>query len=157
MRWGPLLLCGWPGLARLWFRGQWSSLWIAIAFSILLNLALVSSFLWPWSLGETFPLIAWPLIFLVWIASTTATYRNLPALMTVPGHSQTSIDTSDALFIQAQREYLMGHWTEVESLITRCLDKSARARSLRSPRHLESARSKQMIVSVPSFFTKDYQ
>ena len=25
MRWGPLLLCGWPGLPGLWYRGNTSS------------------------------------------------------------------------------------------------------------------------------------
>ena len=123
MRWGPLLLCGWPGLARLWFRGHLSSLAIAIGFSVLLNLALVSTFLWPWSLGETFPLVAWPMIALVWIASASATYRTLPDLMTAPGQPQATAEpTTDALFIQAQQEYLKGHWKETESLLFRRLD-----------------------------------
>ncbi len=123
MRWGPLLLCGWPGLARLWFRGHLSSLAVAIGFSVLLNLALVSTFLWPWSLGETFPLVAWPMIALVWIASASATYRTLPDLMTAPGQPQAAAEpTTDALFIQAQQEYLKGHWKETESLLIKRLD-----------------------------------
>ena len=59
---GPLLLCGWPGFAWALVSRNTSSLLVAVGFSILLNLALVSSFLWPWSLGEIFPLVAWPMI-----------------------------------------------------------------------------------------------
>lgn len=127
MRWGPLLLCSWPGLARLWYRGYWSSLLVAIGFSILVNIALVSSFLWPWSLGDTFPFVVWPVILAVWTASARISYRNLPDLMAVgqpPG--ETMGDASATLFIQAQREYLKGHWTESESLLTRRLDRQPR-------------------------------
>ncbi len=55
MNWGPVILCGWPGLPGLWYRGYASSLLVAFGFSILLNLAVISSFIWPWSLGESLP------------------------------------------------------------------------------------------------------
>ena len=147
MKWGPLLLCGWPGLARLWYRGHWSSLGVAIAFSVLLNVALVTSFVWPWSLGGTFPVVAWPTIFLVWLVSATVTYRNLPALMTVTGPATTN-EPADALFNQAQREYLKGDWLTVESILRRCLEKSERdvearlllATAYRHQRKLDEAR-----------------
>ncbi len=127
MNWGPVLLCGWPGLPGLWYRGYLSSLLVAVGFSVLLNLALVSSFLWPWSLGESFPFFAWPIIFLVWSISALVTYKGLPDLMSVgkktPQDQSTQCDT---LFIQAQREYLGGHWEEAEFLLRRCLDVSPR-------------------------------
>ncbi len=124
---GPLLLCGWPGLPGLWYRGDTSSLLVAVGFSILLNLALVSSFLWPWSLGEIFPLVAWPIISLIWVTSALITYRNLPDLMSVTAKTGPSDhQQSDTLFIQAQREYLGGHWSEAEALLKRCLSHSPR-------------------------------
>ena len=124
---GPLILCGWPGLPGLWYRGNTASLLVAVGFSILLNLALVSSFLWPWSLGEIFPLVAWPVILLIWVTSALVTYKNLPDLMSV-GTKPTLADPhqSDTLFIQAQREYLGGHWAEAEVLLKRCLVGSPR-------------------------------
>lgn len=120
MRLGPILLCGWPGLPGLWFRGQISSLLVAVGFSILLNLALVSSFLWRWSLGETFPAVAWPMIFLIWCTSAWVAYHRLADVMSVPSSDKVADpDRPDTLFIQAQREYLGGHWEEAESLLQR--------------------------------------
>ena len=84
MRWGPVLLCGWPGLSGLWYRGKLSSLLVAIGFSVLLNLALISTFLWPWSLGETFPVVAWPMILVIWATSAWVAYHRLTDVMSVP-------------------------------------------------------------------------
>lgn len=122
MNWGPVLLCSWPGLAGLWCRGYLSSLLIAIGFSIILNLAMISTFVWPWSMGETFPLVSWPVILLVWITSAWLTYKQVPDLVSVstiatPEEPQ----QGDTLFIQAQSEYLKGHWSEAEFLLHRCL------------------------------------
>ncbi|MEL7497399.1 MAG: hypothetical protein AAFN77_07285 [Planctomycetota bacterium] len=117
-QWGPILLCGWPGLAGLWFRGNVASLLVAVGFSVLLNLALVTSFLWPWSLGEMFPLVAWPIIFMVWTVSAIVAYQRLPDLMAVPTSEKVADQRPpDTLFIQAQVEYLRGHWQESASLL----------------------------------------
>jgi len=148
MNWGPVLLCGWPGLAGLWCRGYVSSLLVAIGFSILLNLALIATFIWPWSLGEMFPLAAWPIIFLVWGTSAYLTHKQLPDLLSVrPISTPEQPQPSDTLFIQAQSEYLRGHWSEAESLLDRCLqqwprDAEARllmATLLRHSRRLDEA------------------
>jgi len=127
MSWGPLLLCGWPGLPGLWYRGQMSSLLVAIGFSILLNLALVSTFLWPWSLGGTFPVVAWPMILLIWGTSAWVAYHGLTDVMTVPVSEKVADpDRPDTLFIQAQGEYLSGHWEEAESLLLRRIENAPR-------------------------------
>lgn len=149
MRWGPVILCGWPGLPGLWFRGQMSSLLVAIGFSILLNLALVSSFLWPWSLGETFPFVAWPMIFLIWGTSSWMAYNGLTDVMSVPATEKVADSKRpDTLFIQAQREYLGGHWEEAEALLNRRIGNVPRdiesrlmlATLLRHTRRLDEAR-----------------
>lgn len=127
MAWGPIILCGWPGLPGLWFRGRTSSLLVAIGFAILLNLALVSSFLWPWSLGETFPVVAWPMILLIWSTSSWVAYRQIPDLMAAPTSEKVaSPERPDTLFIQAQREYLGGHWEEAETLLERQIRRQPR-------------------------------
>jgi len=121
------LLCGWPGLPGLWFRGQWASLLVAFGFAILLNLTLVSSFLWREPLGETFPLIAWPVILLVWTLSAFVAYRRLPDLMAVPTSEKVASELdSDTLFIQAQSEYLRGHWEEATSMLVRQIQRNPR-------------------------------
>ena len=149
MRWGPLLMCGWPGLPGLWFRGQMSSLLVAIGFSILLNLALVSTFLWPRSMGETFPIVAWPMILLIWGTSTWLAYHRVTDVMSVPVSEKVADpERPDTLFIQAQREYLGGHWEEAESLLRRRIQSAPRdmesrlllATLLRHSRRLDQAR-----------------
>ena len=153
MQWGSYLLCGWPGLPGLWFKGQTSSLVVAIGFSILLNLALISSFIWPNSLGETFPLIAWPIILLIWSTSTWVAYQSLSDVMAVPVSEKVAQpERPDTLFVQAQREYLGGHWEEAESLLRRRIERQPRdmearlllATLLRHTRRLEDA-SNQLI------------
>lgn len=148
MRWGQLLLCGWPGLARLWLRGSYPALLLAIGYSILLNLALVSTFLWPALLGNTFPLIAWPILLTAWLVSALISFRMIGELSAVPpmaadqersgfsvekGGKSSSDCRSDlagvvahTLFNRAQREYLRGHWSETESLLKRQLQQSER-------------------------------
>ncbi len=127
MRWGTFLLCGWPGLPGLWFRGQMSSLIVAIGFAILLNLALVSSFLWPWSLGDIFPVVAWPMIFLIWGTSGWVAYHRVTDVMAVPTSEKVADpERPDTLFNQAQREYLGGHWEEAESLLNRRIGNAPR-------------------------------
>ncbi len=128
---GPVLLCGWPGLSGLWYRGKISSLLVAVGFSILLNLALVSTFLWPWSLGETFPVVAWPMILLIWAVSAWVAYHRLTDVMSVPVSEKVADPSQpDTLFNQAQREYLGGHWDEAELLLER--------RIAHAPRDMES-------------------
>lgn len=148
MRWGQLILCGWPGLAQLWLRGSYPSLIWAIGFSLVLNLALVSTFLWPALLGNVYPAIAWPIIFLVWLVSTWASLTVVEQLSAPPKmsseqernefspenegiincDSQPDLDTvaSHTLFNRAQREYLKGHWTEAESLLKQRLIQAER-------------------------------
>ena len=148
MRWGQLLLCGWPGLAQLWLRGSYPALLLAIGFSILLNLALVSTFLWPALLGNTFPVIAWPVLFFAWLASAMVSLRMIDELSAPPAmaseqersgfsaekvgksenncQSESPGEISHTLFNRAQREYLRGHWSESESLLKRRLEQTER-------------------------------
>ena len=148
MRWGQLLLCGWPGLAHLWLRGSYPGLILAIGFSLVLNLALVSTFLWPALLGEFIPAIAWPIIFLVWLVSTWTSFDLVERLSAPPKmsselerndfsaeksriinyDSQSDLDEtlSHTLFNRAQLEYLKGHWTTAETLLKERLNQAER-------------------------------
>lgn len=126
--WGAVLLCCWPGLPGLWYRGRWSSLALAIGFSILLNLTVVASFVWTGTFqDESFPAIAWPVVLLVWFCTTVLARRNLPDVMSLTAESDSiaigdeSEDAVDTLFIDARREYLRGHWEEALGLLSRQL------------------------------------
>lgn len=133
MEWGPILLCSWPGLLTLWYRGKGSGLLLAILFAILLNTALISSFLWPGMFGAGFAWTAWGLTLLVWGISAWWSFRRLPDVLAVPTSAASLNEVPGGgatLFNQAQTEYLKGHWTETELLLTRQLE--------RRPRDMES-------------------
>jgi hypothetical protein len=42
----PWITTAWPGLSRLWLRGQWTGLGMAAGFGVLFNLALTFQFMW---------------------------------------------------------------------------------------------------------------
>ena len=133
MNWGPALLCCWPGLPGLWYRGRWSSLALAMAFAILLNLTIVASFIWTGMFrDDAFPAVAWPVLLLIWFTSAVIAKRNLPDVMSLtkddrfPLTDEETEDAVDTLFIEARREYLKGHWSEAQSLLQRQLKHHAR-------------------------------
>ena len=132
MNWGSMALCCWPGLSGLWYRGRWSSLMVAIGFSIVLNLAIISSFIWTEVFfDQSFPAIAWPLILLFWAVTAWVAFQNLPDVMAVKSKAdQTVFESSDTLFIDARSEYLKGHWQQAEALLLKSL--------LQTPRDIES-------------------
>lgn len=122
MNWGSRLLCLWPGLARLWLRGDGYSLALAVFYSILLNLALISSLIWPDYLGSRFLLVAWPLLASVWVISFWVSWRSLPQWLSVGQRIAAEPDNRlDTLFNVAQREYLKGNWVDARDLLERRL------------------------------------
>ena len=133
---GQWVLCGWPGLAPLWLRGSWSSLALAIGFSVLLNLALVATFAWPTLLGDSFPAVAWPVIIVIWVSSAVISCRmvgswNGPPVMAAETKVVEKGDfleenQPDTLFNRAQGEYLKGNWLEVERILKGRLEHSDR-------------------------------
>jgi len=128
MNWGPVLLCCWPGLPGLWSRGRWSSLVLAIVFSILLNLAIISTFIWTGIFAdETFTAIAWPVVIAIWAGAAWVAFHNMPDVMAVKSRTdQTVLDSSDALFVDARGEYLKGNWEAAERLLLKQLSQTPR-------------------------------
>lgn len=114
------IICLWPGLPRLWIRGDWTALAIAIAFGLVLNLVLVSSFVWSELLPASLVTGGWILVGLVWIGSMFHGIQSLPNLREPPGVND------QGLFIQAQAEYLKGHWFEAETLLRQLLRECCR-------------------------------
>ena len=107
--------CLWPGLPRLWLRGEWSALAAAIAFGAALNLVLVSSFVWPELLPSSLVVVGWLLVSGACCLSAIRSYRVLPVLL----HT-TRVDDR-GLFLRAQGEYLQGHWFEAETTLQQLL------------------------------------
>ncbi len=132
MNWGSISLCCWPGLPGLWYRGRWSSLMVAIGFSLLLNLAIISSFIWTEVFFDRgFPAVAWPVLLMFWAMTAWLALQNLPDVMSVKSRTQQTVfEHPDTLFIDARSEYLKGRWQQAEALLLRSL--------IQTPRDIEA-------------------
>lgn len=115
----------WPGLTGLWLRGGWIDLVLAVTFGAALNLALVTTFVWPQLLSRDLPVwglptAAWVLVLWFWVLGRG---RAVRLLALEAAKSLQPDDVSDALLGEAQTEYLKGHWLEAKSLLTRLLSR----------------------------------
>lgn len=113
----------WPGLARLWLRGEVLGLVTAVAFATALNFALITTFVWPQLLTRQLPpwavpAMAWIVVVWFWVAGlrTGGALAAAAARTSIPGDAE-----SLTQFRQAQLEYLKGHWIEAESQLLQLL------------------------------------
>jgi len=119
MQGSSLFTCLWPGLPRLWWRGDWRALLTAIGFAAALNFGLVTSLLWPQSLPSSVEGVGWVVISVFWLASVWQGRRYLPERQ-----KDTPNRENQDLFARAQAEYLKGHWYEAETLCRELLKQS---------------------------------
>jgi hypothetical protein len=121
MRATTWIACVWPGLPRLWYRGEWPALVGAVLFAVLVNFALAASLIWPELLTPLTLWSVWLTVATVWAVSAGVSAWKLPELCgsgVNPDH--------DALFRQAQDDYLKADWFEAESKLGRLLNDNAR-------------------------------
>jgi hypothetical protein len=133
----------WPGLPQLWGEGAWSGLALAAGSAVLLNLLLLSTFVWFELLGESLLTFGWLAAASVWLVSgVLACWSDRQRRDRQKAHS------TEDLFRQALGEYLKGNWFEAETILGRLLrhdprDLEARlmlASLLRHTRRLPEAR-----------------
>jgi len=111
------LTCLWPGLPGLWWDANWVGLVVAFAFAGLLNFLLLASFIWSRPLASPYLFLGWGFAGLFWAVATGEAIRSHR------GRSAGSKGLADeALFLQAQREYLRCHWFKAEQLLLAMLD-----------------------------------
>jgi hypothetical protein len=106
----------WPGLPQLWWRGDVRALMLAIVFAVVLNFGLTATFIWPEMVSPTLRATIWFGVLVFWMITAWIGVREtsrLSRLSTEP-HQQ-------GLFVQAQMEYLKGHWFEAETLLRKIL------------------------------------
>jgi uncharacterized protein HemY len=109
----------WPGLARLWLRGEFAGLVLAVTFAAAVNLALVTTFVWPQLVSRQLPtwltpMVAWIAVVWFWIAGLRTGGRIVAEIVR---KNQPLDAQATQLLRQAQREYLKGHWFEAEALL----------------------------------------
>jgi hypothetical protein len=117
----------WPGLPHLWKRGAWSGLVAAVGFGLLLNLALVSSFVWKEL--ELLPaqnrMCLWVAVAVVWVASA-----GFSAGWNRRYDHRADRSARDGSFGEALDQYLQQNWYEAERTLAGLLR--------RNPRDLEA-------------------
>jgi hypothetical protein len=116
LRWITVL---WPGLPQLWLRGEVSALGLAIGFSALLNLSILSTWGWTELLSLPLLLVAWCGVALIWLVSLVGGVVQLPRLCSV-----SAFDPTGDLFRAAQGEYLRGNWFEAELALNQLLERN---------------------------------
>jgi hypothetical protein len=111
----PWITCLWPGLPRLWWRGQASGLFTAAFFAIWLNATVLDAALSPIFTNPGGRWANWAVLAGFWLVSFRRAARNLTQIYCGDAHY------NDELFARAQTEYLRGQWFEAESLLLRLL------------------------------------
>ena len=104
----------WPGLPQLWRRGDWSALALALGFALLLNLVLLTTFVWTELVVPGVGVIAWFVVAGFWLVSFVGFLR------TGIGRANSAAAQED-LFPTAIAEYLKGNWYDVEQICQRLL------------------------------------
>lgn len=144
--WGFYL---WPGLAHLWCAGSWAGLALAIGFTALLNVLIVSTAVWPEWLAPRVRVACGLVTLGLWLAAVWETRRELrrvaaTRVATDPGagapdtaspddhprhdpalqelsRQERSQQENDELLRSAQACYLRGEWAQAEDAVRRLL------------------------------------
>lgn len=110
------MACFWPGLAAAWYRGNTTSLAIAIFSTWIFSLLLLASFVW----SQWIPVIAlrslWLLSIVVWFGAMLRSQWQFARLMQV----SKPLEAKDN-FLLAQTDYLSGNWFEAEAKLLQIL------------------------------------
>jgi hypothetical protein len=94
---------------------------IACGFAVLLDIAILSTWVWTELLDLPFRIFAWSGVLLFWLGSVAAGVMQMRALLRVP-----SPESVDELFVRAQAEYLKANWFECEVAINQLLEETPR-------------------------------
>lgn len=105
----PLTLV-WPGLPWLWLRGSMAGLVLALAFAILLDMAIVATWIWTEFLELPIVIGLWAGVAVVWGIATVSAATTFPAPL------QSGPDAAaEALFAAARDAYLARDWLAAET------------------------------------------
>lgn len=117
---GFQLICCWPGLSALWYRGNSRSLLAALLYCWAVCFLLLATFVWPEWFGIWVIRIFWVMAGMVWLASCVYNHWRYPIIIGKPDAK------SQFAFEEAQRHYLQGNWFEAEAILLELLDQFPR-------------------------------
>lgn len=100
----------WPGLPWLWLRGSVAGLVLAVAFAVILDVAILATWVWSDLAAGEVVLALWAATAGVWAVAT------LSAVTTFPPPLPTGRDeAAEALFLAARDAYLARDWLAAET------------------------------------------
>lgn len=105
----PLTLV-WPGLPWAWLRGSVAGLVLALAFAVVLDMAILATWIWSEFLEPPIVIGLWAAAGLIWAIATVSAATAFPA----PLHSGHD-PAADALFAAARDAYLARDWLAAET------------------------------------------
>jgi hypothetical protein len=119
MRWSWLLHL-WPGLGRLWYRGELSGLTLALLFCVLFNFAVATSFVWTELVTNEVRAALWITVAFLWIGSLVAGATRGTRNWHAPNAR------AEDLFLAANGEYLRGCFGESAAILERMIRRNPR-------------------------------
>ncbi|MDA1039779.1 MAG: tetratricopeptide repeat protein [Planctomycetota bacterium] len=106
----------WPGLPWLWLRGSLGGLVLALAFAVLLDMAIVTTWIWSELVDLSVSIGIWTATIAVWIMATASAASSFPAPI-----SQGPDAAANTLFVKARDAYLARDWLTAETRLRAAL------------------------------------
>ena len=100
----------WPVLPWLWLRGSAGGLVLALAFAVLLDMGIVTTWIWSELVDLPVFIVIWTAASVVWIVATLSAASSFPA--PISGAADAAADT---LFVKARAAYLARDWLTAET------------------------------------------
>ena len=113
-------ICLWPGLPRLWIRGDPQGILPALTATIAFNTLIILRFVYPEWLSPTIRSAGW-LMVAVWLIVVVRAAKELPLLI-APRRAAKQVDH----FVEAQLSFLKANWLEAEKLLRKNLQVESR-------------------------------
>lgn len=111
------LTLAWPGLPWLWLRGSAAGLVLATAFAIVIDTAIITTFIWTELVDLQVAVGLWTAAAAIWIVATVSAVSAFP-----PALPSGRDATVDAMFIAARDAYLSRDWLSAESKLRAALE-----------------------------------
>jgi hypothetical protein len=113
-----LKYCWWPGLPSLWLRGDFLSVVCAMGFAMLLNTTLLGTFCWPRLFDDQMLPLLQVATLSWWIGAGIWSFWKFPLSIAAEARAQSNWDD---VFVEAQDEFLRGHFAEAGHLVRRII------------------------------------
>jgi hypothetical protein len=104
------LTLAWPGLPWLWLRGSRTGLVLALAFAVTVDVAVLTTFIWPELVGLEFTTALWTATAAIWLVATASAAAALPRPL-----PRVRAEAADALFVKARDAYLARDWVAAQA------------------------------------------